>query len=397
MQIGILFKEINSKNAIQTSNNQSYLKPMIFSTSKTELQEALQKLSKASPTRSTLPILSCVLIDSRQDKTILRATDLEITIVTEIPSSLEEAGVAALPIKTLLDITSELPETRITLSVDGQSHAKIKTDLGDYNLMARQPDDFPTTPDQIEVETISIQGAIFKEIIDKTIFAVSRDELKPSLTGVLFQISDEGLTAVSTDGHRLVKHSRSDYVSEKKLEDIVVPKKFLNYLSSHIGNSEISLSFNSSQLTAQVKKDTITTRLIDEVFPNYQSVIPINNKNKLKVDKTDLLGAIKRVSIFSNKSTHQVALNLSENECKLTTEDPEKSSKAQEKLTADYKGEPLSIGYNAEYLKDIVGHVSGEEVVIDLNTPISAALFSSPKENENFESTMLLMPIRLNE
>ena len=103
------------------------------------------------------------------------------------------------------------------------------------------------------------------------------------------------------------------------------------------------------------------------------------------------------MSIFSNKSTHQVALSLSENECKLTTEDPEKSSKAQEKLTADYKGEPLSIGYNAEYLKDIVGHVSGEEVVIDLNTPISAALFSSPKENENFESTMLLMPIRLNE
>ena len=134
-----------------------------------------------------------------------------------------------MPIKTLLDITNELPETRITLSVDGQSHAKIKTDLGDYNLMARQPDDFPATPDQIEAETISIQGAIFKEIIDKTVFAVSRDELKPSLTGVLFQISDEGLTAVSTDGHRLVKHSRSDYVSEKKLEDIVVPKKFLNY------------------------------------------------------------------------------------------------------------------------------------------------------------------------
>ena len=137
--------------------------------------------------------------------------------------------------------------------------------------------------------------------------------------------------------------------------------------------------------------------MINEVFPNYQSVIPTDNKNKLKVDKTDLLGAIKRVSIFSNKSTHQVALSLSENECKLTTEDPEKSSKAQEKLTADYKGEPLSIGYNAEYLKDIVGHVSGEEVVIDLNTPISAALFSSPKESENFESIMLLMPIRLNE
>ena len=370
---------------------------MIFSTSKTELQEALQKLSKASPTRSTLPILGCVLIDSKEDKTILKATDLEITIVTEIPSSLEEPGVAALPMKTLLEITNELPETRITLSVNDRNHAKIITDLGDYSLMARQPDDFPTALEQKGMETVSIQGSMLKEIIDKTIFAVSRDELKPSLTGVLFQISEEGITAVSTDGHRLVKHARSDYASEKKLQDIVVPKKFLNYLSSHINKNEVRLSFNNSQLTANVIKDTITTRLIDEVFPNYQSVIPTDNKNRLKVDKADLLGAIKRVSIFSNKSTHQVALNLKKNECMLTTEDPEKSSKAQEKLTADYVGEPLSIGYNAEYLKDIVSHVSGSEVIINLNTPVSAALFSSPQQEENLESTMLLMPIRLNE
>tara|TARA_Y100001970_G_C14193215_1_gene836584 strand:- start:890 stop:2002 length:1113 start_codon:yes stop_codon:yes gene_type:complete len=370
---------------------------MIFSTSKTELQLALQKLSKATPTRSTLPILGCVLIDTREEKTILKTTDLEITIKTQIPSSLEVAGVAALPIKTLLEITNELPETRLTLSVDERKNAKIKTDLGEYDLMARSSDDFPSTPTQEEVENISIPGGILKEVIDATVFAVSRDELKPSLTGVLFQMSTEGITAVSTDGHRLVKHSRSDYFSKKKIKDIVVPKKFLSYLSTHINNSEVNLFVDENHLTAKIKNDKITTRLIGESFPNYESVIPTDNKNKLVVNKKDLLGAIKRVSIFSNKSTHQVALSLDKNNSIITTEDPEKASKAQESLAANYVGDPINIGYNAEYLKDVVSHVSGEEIVIDLNTPVSAALFSSPEKKEEVESTMLLMPIRLNE
>ena len=370
---------------------------MIFSTSKTELQLALQKLSKATPTRSTLPILGCVLIDTREEKTILKTTDLEITIKTQIPSSLEVAGVAALPIKTLLEITNELPETRLTLSVDERKNAKIKTDLGEYDLMARSSDDFPSTPTQEEVENISIPGGILKEVIDATVFAVSRDELKPSLTGVLFQMSTEGITAVSTDGHRLVKHSRSDYFSKKKIKDIVVPKKFLSYLSTHINNSEVNLFVDENHLTAKIKNDKITTRLIGESFPNYESVIPADNKNKLVVNKKDLLGAIKRVSIFSNKSTHQVALSLDKNNSIITTEDPEKASKAQESLAANYVGDPINIGYNAEYLKDVVSHVSGEEIVIDLNTPVSAALFSSPEKKEEVESTMLLMPIRLNE
>ncbi len=370
---------------------------MIFSTSKTELQLALQKLSKATPTRSTLPILGCVLIDTREEKTILKTTDLEITIKTQIPSSLEVAGVAALPIKTLLEITNELPETRLTLSVDERKNAKIKTDLGEYDLMARSSDDFPSTPTQEEVENISIPGGILKEVIDATVFAVSRDELKPSLTGVLFQMSTEGITAVSTDGHRLVKHSRSDYFSKKKIKDIVVPKKFLSYLSTHINNSEVNLFVDENHLTAKIKNDKITTRLIGESFPNYESVIPADNKNKLVVNKKDLLGAIKRVSIFSNKSTHQVALSLDKNNSIITTEDPEKASRAQESLAANYVGDPINIGYNAEYLKDVVSHVSGEEIVIDLNTPVSAALFSSPDKKEEVESTMLLMPIRLNE
>ncbi len=150
-------------------------------------------------------------------------------------------------------------------------------------------------------------------------------------------------------------------------------------------------------MAARVGADLVITRIIDETFPNYESVIPKENNKKLVVDKKVLLGAIKRVSIFSNKSTHQVALSLSSEECKITTEDPEKSSKANEKISAQYEGDPIVIGYNAEYLKDVVSHVPGDEVVVELSSSVSAALFSSLQPEEQVESIMLLMPIRLND
>ena len=370
---------------------------MKFSTSKTELQQALQKLSKATPTRSTLPILGCVLIDAGDEKTILKTTDLEISIQVEIPTSLEKTGRAAIPLKTLLVVTNELPEVRVTIEVDDKNKATITTDLGEYDLMAKQPEEFPKTPEQKSPAVIKIPGKTLKQIINSTSFAISRDELKPALTGVLLQISSESTTAVSTDGHRLVKQTRGDFRSTDSINDFIVPKKFLGYLSSHLGDIDVELLLAEDHLAARVGADLVITRIIDETFPNYESVIPKENNKKLVVDKKVLLGAIKRVSIFSNKSTHQVALSLSSEECKITTEDPEKSSKANEKISAQYEGDPIVIGYNAEYLKDVVSHVPGDEVVVELSSSVSAALFSSLQPEEQVESIMLLMPIRLND
>ena len=370
---------------------------MKFSTSKSELQQALQKLSKATPTRSTLPILGCVLINAKNDKTVLKTTDLEITIQVEIPSSLEIPGQAAIPLKTLLEITNELPEVRLTIEVDEKDKATILTELGHYDLMAKSAEEFPKTPEQETQKSLKMPGKILKNIIKTTSFAISRDELKPALTGVLLQIKEDQTIAVATDGHRLVKQKRKDYGSNVVAEDIIVPKKFLNYLSTHLKDIDVELMIAEDHIAAKVASDVVITRIINEKFPNYESVIPKENDKRLTVDKEMLLGAIKRVSIFSNKSTHQVAFSLSSEECKITTEDPEKSSKAQEKVSAVYEGDPIVIGYNAEYLKDIVSHVDGKEVVVELSPPVSAALFSSKKANEMIESIMLLMPIRLND
>ena len=370
---------------------------MKISTSKQELQNGLQKIIKATPTRSTLPILSCVYIKTTETKTILRATDLEITIQTEIPVSVEENGSICLPIKTLLDITNELPETRITIS-ESNLNTTIYTDFGKYNLMAKPADEFPKTPQIEKQQEFEISGDIIKNIIKSTFFAISKDELKPALTGVLFRIKEGTITAVSTDGHRLVRYIEKNIKLNKIKGDFIAPRKFLSFLQTQNLNKKINLILGDNYIAAHLEKDTVITRLIDERFPDYNSVIPNDNIKELKVVKKDFLSAIKRVSIFSNKSTHQVAIKLKEkNVCEILTEDPEKSSKAQESLSVDYNGDDLTIGYNAEYLKDVVSHISTDEVIINFNTSISAALFNPIGKKEKTEVLMLLMPIRLND
>ena len=161
-----------------------------------------------------------------------------------------------------------------------------------------------------------------------------------------------------------------------------------------MGDEEVILSIGETHLSATIEKDTIISRTINEIFPDYESVIPTDNNNNLTVDKKILLGAIKRVSIFSNKSTHQVAFNILKGQFFITTEDPESSSKAKEEIIAEYEGEDLVIGYNGEYLKDVINHTTGDEVTIKLNTPISATLFAGLNKNE--DKIMLLMPVRIN-
>ncbi len=374
-------------------------KQMKLSTSKTEFQTALQKLSRATPTRSTLPILSCVLFQVNEGNTILRATDLEITIVVTLATSIEDPGSAAIPLQTLLDITNELPEdARLTISVDDKYRVELKTEAGTYDIMGKPPEEFPAMPEVDNRKSVGVSTEALRSIIQTTSFAVSRDELKPALTGVLFRFGKDELTAVATDGHRLVRYIRSDYQSQEFTGDVIVPKKFLSLIATALsGEDSTQMWLGDNHLTATIGSDTYFTRIIDERFPDYESVIPKDNDKELKVDRFALLSAVKRVSIFSNKSTHQIALDLKEARSRITTEDPEKSSKAQEQVVCEYHGDDLLIGYNASYLKDILTHIDAESIVVKLKTPISAALFYPESQEENIDLTMLLMPIRLND
>ena len=372
---------------------------MKISTSKTELQLALQKLSKATPARSTLPILSSVLFNVKESGTVLRTTDLEITIIVNLPVSVESSGSVALPLQTLLDITNELPnDARMTLTADENNKITMATDAGSYDIMGKPADEFPAIPEVDNRKATGVSAKTLKDLISKTSFAVSRDELKPALTGVLFRFNEKELTAVATDGHRLVRYTRSDYSADEFSGDVIVPRKFLSLLLGVLsGDDPIKMWMGDNHITASIGDDTYFTRIIDERFPDFESVIPKDNDKEFSANKEELLSAVRRVSIFSNKSTHQIALRLNKGETQITTEDPEKASKAQEKIFGEFNGEDLAIGYNALYLKDILSHIDDEKVTIKLKTPISAALFYPGTQKENGKLTMLLMPIRLND
>jgi DNA polymerase-3 subunit beta len=180
--------------------------------------------------------------------------------------------------------------------------------------------------------------------------------------------------------------------------EVIIPKKFLHTIGSYTaGKDEVSLLINDNVFTARMGPDTVYTRIIDEKFPDYESVIPKDNDKELKVDRKELLAAVKRVSIFSNKTTQQVAIKTEKSKLVITTEDPEKASKAHEELEVSYEGDSIEIGFNASYLKDVLSHINSQETILKLNTPISASLFYPEKNSEDETVSMLLMPIRLNE
>jgi DNA polymerase-3 subunit beta len=372
---------------------------MKISTSKAELQNALQKLSKATPTRSTLPILNFVLFTVDKKETVLRSTDLEITIVTKLATTIETTGQAAIPLQTLLEITSALEEERITISVNDQYKVELVSEKGVYDLMGKPPEEFPAIPEIDNQKAIGLSLEDMKEVIETTSFAVSRDELKPALTGVFFRFDSDQLTAVATDGHRLVRYVLKDFKATDFIGDVIVPRKFLSLFNTFTtGGENVELWLGENHLTAAVGNNTIYTRIIDERFPDYESVIPTDNDKILSVDRDGLLGAVRRVSIFSNKATHQIALALEEKKIQITTEDPEKASSAKEDLPgSSFEGESLTIGYNASYLKDILTHLNDTKIIAKLKTPISATLFYLETPKKDRDVTMLLMPIRLND
>ena len=371
---------------------------MRIATSSEELLKTLQKLSKGTPARSTLPILSCVLFEVDNDGVSLRTTDLEITISCKLEASIEKPGSAAIPLQTLMDITNEMEDTRITLSVNEGQRVELITNTGTYDLMGKPVEEFPALPDVDNRKASGIEASVLKEIIRMTTFAISKDELKPALTGVLFRFEEKALTAVATDGHRLVRYIRKDFENKEFSGDVIIPRKFLNLMNSLLTTNEsIQIWMGDNNLTASVGKDSIFTRIIDERFPDFESVIPTDSDKEILVEREALLSAVRRVSIFSNRSTRQIALEIADDKAVVRTEDPEKASKAKEEIPIKLNGEKITVGYNAAYLKDLLMHLKSQNITLRLKTPINAGLIFPDAQEPSSDITTLLMPIRLND
>ena len=370
---------------------------MKFTVSSNELQKALAKVSGVVPSKSTLPILENILFKLSKNILQLAATDLEVSMSALLDVKGSEDGSIAVPAKRLMETIRALPDIQLVFNEDLSSNkVKMITEMGEYVLMGESSEEFPTIPQVKGDDKISLSGEMLRGLIHRTAFAVSSDELRPAMTGVLLQVRDNELRAVSTDGHRLVRLQYKGMKQPKLKWDIIVPAKALNLVSKSVEDETNTVAVDANHVQFTFGTSTLTSRVIEESYPNYESVIPIDNDKRLTVGRDFLLAAVRRVALYSSSTTHQVRCSLRKNELRVMAEDIDFGGEAKEKVPCDYSGEELEIGFNSTYLIDILSHLDGEEAEFKLGTSVRAAVITPAQQKPNEDLLMLVMPMRLN-
>jgi len=374
---------------------------MQFTVSKNVLYKGLQKVIGVVPSKTTIPILENILLELTDNKLTLTGTDLEICISTEIKVNGMQNGSNTVPAKSLNDILRELPDVPIEFKLDDDNKLNLKTDKGLYKLVTQPKDEFPSIVVEESEGQIDIDNETLSRMIDKTIFAVSTDELRPSLMGVYFQIMTDEFRCVATDGHRLVKVTNHNYKSPDFQKSVIMPTKALNLVLKNIEgsvdkkNQKVKISVGENHVIFRLDGTFIYSKIIEGQYPKYENVIPINNDKKLIVNRDELASSVRRVAIFSNLITHQIKLLIEGNKIVVSSEDIEFGGEGNEEVTVNYNGEKMEIGYNGLYIVDILRHMDTEEVLFIFKDSVSAAVVYPTTQITNEELIMLIMPIRL--
>jgi len=371
---------------------------MRFIVSTSILLKQLQAINGASSSSTVLPILENFLFEIKDNTLTISATDLQTSMVTSLQIEAKEEGKVAMPSKILIETLKTLPDQPVAFFVDNNTLAiEISAGDGKYKLSGENPEDFPKIPVIDNAHTVHMPAPILAEAISKTIFAVSNDELRPAMSGVLVQLGDKAVTFVSTDAHKLVRYRRSD-IGVEKPASLILPKKALSLLKSSLPSEDITVSieYNSTNAFFSFGNINLICRLIDERYPDYEAVIPQVNPNKLTVDRLLFLNTLRRVVIFANKTTHQVRLKISGSELNISAEDLDFSNEAHERLGCQFEGEDMEIGFNAKFLVEMLNNLASEEVVIEMSTANRAGLLIPAVAEENEDILMLVMPVMLN-
>jgi len=348
---------------------------MKFSVSSSELLKRLQIASGVISTNPVLPILEDFLFTIADNQLQIAATDLETSIATEIEVMSDADGSVAVPAKILLETLKALPQQPITFSVNDENFAiEITSAYGKYKLAGENGEDFPKIPEPESVDTLTMSADALTQGVAKTLFAASNDELRPAMTGIYFQVDFSKLILVATDAHKLVKYTFHEVNSEVSTS-FIVPKKALNLLKIALTDTdEVALSFNNSNAFFTFGDTKLVCRLIDARYPDYNAVIPVDNPNTLSIPRTDFQSSLKRIAIYANKTTNQVILSINDGSLTISAQDLDFSNEATEQLACSYEGDPLTIGFNAKFLVEMLGVLESEEIKIELSSPNRAGI-----------------------
>lgn len=371
---------------------------MKFIVSSTYLLKQLQILGGVINNNNTLPILDNFLFELNQDELMVSASDLETTMSAKLKVESESEGRIAVPARLLLDTLKTFPEQPLTFVVEDNNTIELSSNHGKYALAYASGEEFPKAVSLEEPSSTTIQGDILATAISKTIFASGNDDLRPVMSGVFFQFTPDDLTFVATDAHKLVKYTRQD-ISASETAEFIMPKKPLNLLKGILAgsDSDVLIEYNESNAKFTFEDSTLVCRLIDGKYPNYEAVIPKENPNKLVIERGQFLSSVKRVSIFSNKTTHQVRLKIAGAELNISAEDVDYSNKAEERLTCSYQGDDMQIGFNSRFLTEMLNNLNASEVQLEMSLPNRAGILTPVDGLDDGEKvTMLVMPVMLN-
>lgn len=371
---------------------------MKFIVSSSYLLKHLQVLGGILNTNNTLPILDNFLFSLDNNKLTVSASDLESTISSILDVESTEKASVCVPARLLLETLKTFAEQPLTFTVEDNNTIEISSSHGKYALAYANADDFPNAVELKDPSSTVIQADVLATAISKTIFASGNDDLRPVMSGVFFQFSTENLIFVATDAHKLVRYTRDDLNSAQTAE-FIMPKKPLNLLKSILAGSEeeVVIEYNESNAKFIFDNTEMVCRLIDGKYPNYEAVIPKENPNKLVIDRNQFLNSVRRVSIFSSKSTHQIRLKIAGAELNISAEDIDYSNKAEERLTCDYQGDDMQIGFNSRFLTEMLNNLTSDEVSLEMSLPNRAGILTPIDGLDEGETvTMLVMPVMLN-
>ena len=374
---------------------------MKFTVSSSELLSNLQSISKVISSKNTLPILDNFLFQLHNNELKITASDLETTLTTSLTiENVEREGNVAIPAKLLTEPLKELAEQPLTIIVNEENlSVEISWSTGKFNIPGSNADDYPVVPtlnDETKVE-LEIDSTILLDAISKTLFATADDELRPVMNGIFFDIKTDSLTFVASDAHKLVRYQRTDLTATEE-SSFILSKKPASLLRNILGkeSNSVKIEFDNKNAVFSVTHFKMICRLVEGIYPAYNSVIPTDNPNKVTIDRVDLLNCARRVSVFSNQASNLIKLKIAGNEMSVSAQDLDFSISAIDHLNCQYDGDDMEIGFKSSFLIEILANLPSTNVSIELSDPGRAGLFIPfEKDNENENILMLLMPMMI--
>ncbi len=375
---------------------------MKFVVSSTELLRHLSAISKVISSKSTMPILDNFLFQLTDSNVTITASDLESTLITSMElDNMEGEGKIAIPAKLLIDTLKEFPEQPLTFQIDDESFAiVIFSENGKFSIVGQDGEDFPELPtlNADGAASINVNHDVLLNGIDKALFATADDELRPVMNGIYIELTPDFMSFVASDAHKLVRYRRTDAKAEIE-SSFILPKKPAALLKSLLPKEEfdVKLEFDDKNAFFELTNFKLISRLVEGNYPSYNSVIPKNNPNALVIDRLVLLNTVKRVSVFSNQASNLIKLNLADNQLVVSAQDIDFSISAVEKLSCQYEGDEIEIGFKSTFLQEILSNISSADVKVELSDSTRAGLLlPEEKELEDEDLLMLLMPMMIN-